>query len=80
MVLGHRNGCCEVSLLLWLEPGAVAAAPNCWHEADLATPTPLEPELNTMPEKLISDASISDSEKKRVTIRILVTRVNNTRH
>jgi hypothetical protein len=33
-----------------------------------------------MPEKLISDASISDSEKKRVTIRILVTRVNDTRH
>jgi hypothetical protein len=33
-----------------------------------------------MPEKLISDASINDSEKKRVTKRILVTRVNNTRH
>jgi hypothetical protein len=35
---------------------------------------------NIMPEKLISDASISDSEKKRVTIRILVTWVNDTRH
>jgi hypothetical protein len=34
----------------------------------------------TMPEKLISDVLISDSETKRVTIRILVTRVNETRH
>jgi hypothetical protein len=33
-----------------------------------------------MPEKLISDVLISDSETKRVTIRILVTRVNVTRH
>jgi hypothetical protein len=34
----------------------------------------------TMSEKLISDAMISDLETKRVTIRILVTRVNGTRH
>jgi hypothetical protein len=33
-----------------------------------------------MLEKFISDTSISDSEKKRVTIRILVMRVNDTRH
>jgi hypothetical protein len=34
----------------------------------------------TIPEKLISDTTISDSETKRVTERILVTRVNERRH
>jgi hypothetical protein len=53
---------------------------NGWSSASRSNLDVLNNLEGTMPKKLISDASISDSEKKRVTIRILVTRVNDMRH
>jgi hypothetical protein len=58
-----------------------ATSANVWTRQGPKLYTPHQfPAQDTMLEKLISDASISDSETKHVTIRILVTRVNDTRH